>query len=106
MNGDGSPNPKAPRIARGFYAATLDEAKIREWWTEWPSSWIGMWPGRSGLLVIDLDENQGKAGMSNWLAMPETNGEIGQCAMLSVSGTGTHVWFRKPEGVSITNRRG
>ena len=40
---------------RGLYEATADVARTRTRWRAYPDSNIGLWPGPSGLLVIDLD---------------------------------------------------
>jgi hypothetical protein len=90
----------------GYKHGTTNEAQIREWWTQHPEAWIGMWPGPSGLLIIDLDGKDGKQGIEGWVSMPETNGDLGQCAIPTLSRAGFHVWFRRPQGVGISSRRG
>jgi hypothetical protein len=49
------PKSKEPAIKGGFKAATLDEAKVREWWARWPNANVGIATGASGLCVLDID---------------------------------------------------
>jgi hypothetical protein len=63
-----TPNAKLPHAGLpnvlpgegGFKFATTDEAQVREWWTRWPDANIGLWPGPSGLVVIDIDSAEGE----------------------------------------------
>jgi putative DNA primase/helicase len=47
---------KHPRTHNGLDDATIDEVQIRAWWEKWPQANIGINCGKSGLLVIDLDQ--------------------------------------------------
>lgn len=46
---------KEPAVKGGFYAASKDEAKVREWWSRWPDANVGIATGASGLCVLDID---------------------------------------------------
>lgn len=55
-----APGGKEPLISQrmggqGFKDGTTDEALIRKWWSATPDANIGMWPGGSGLVVVDPD---------------------------------------------------
>lgn len=50
------PHDKRPLTANGVLDATTDEAQIRAWWTDKPSANIGIATGKSGLVVIDVDD--------------------------------------------------
>lgn len=45
----------AGRWCHGFYAATLDQRRISQWWTEHPDFGVGVACGPAGLVVIDID---------------------------------------------------
>jgi Bifunctional DNA primase/polymerase, N-terminal len=50
-----APARKGPGSAHGKNDATLDEARIREWWTKTPAANVGINTGLSGLCVMDAD---------------------------------------------------
>ncbi|MEU2282512.1 bifunctional DNA primase/polymerase [Streptomyces sp. NPDC013178] len=45
----------AGRWCHGFHAATLDHARIDQWWGEHPEFGVGVSCGPAGLVVIDID---------------------------------------------------
>ncbi|MFF0794969.1 bifunctional DNA primase/polymerase [Streptomyces spiralis] len=45
----------AGRWCHGFHAATLDQRRIKQWWTAHPNFGVGIACGPAGLLVIDID---------------------------------------------------
>jgi hypothetical protein len=55
---------KSPVPWRGFYEAAVDEAGIRELWKERPNAIVGVWTGKSGIVVMDIDisPEKGKDG--------------------------------------------
>ncbi|MFJ2774276.1 bifunctional DNA primase/polymerase [Streptomyces sp. NPDC087300] len=46
------------RWCHGFHAATLDPARITQWWGPRPELGVGVACGRAGLVVIDIDAHQ------------------------------------------------
>lgn len=54
------PNSKEPLTPHGHKDATTDEETIRQWWTKWPESNIGLSLEPSGLMVVDLDRHPGQ----------------------------------------------
>ena len=61
-----APRGKLPLIPKegggnGYLDATTDAAQITEWWRCAPNANIGLWPGQSGLGVIDVDGPEGEA---------------------------------------------
>lgn len=48
---------KPPLVASWQTAATTDEARINEWWSQWPNANVGI--HCEGLLVIDVDPKKG-----------------------------------------------
>ncbi|KAA9157963.1 bifunctional DNA primase/polymerase [Amycolatopsis acidicola] len=53
------PGTKKPSIAAWEQQATVDPARIRQWWAAVPDRNIGVACGPSGLLVLDLDPADG-----------------------------------------------
>lgn len=49
------PKSKKPMTPKGFKDATLDEAQVREWWTNTPDANVAIATGPSGLCVVDVD---------------------------------------------------
>ncbi|MEV5492599.1 bifunctional DNA primase/polymerase [Streptomyces bobili] len=45
----------AGRWCHGFYAATLDQRRISQWWGQHPEFGVGVACGPAGLIVIDVD---------------------------------------------------
>ncbi|MGW1550503.1 bifunctional DNA primase/polymerase [Streptomyces sp. NPDC002346] len=48
----------AGRWCHGFHAATLDAARIDQWWSHNPAFGVGIACGPAGLVVIDVDAHQ------------------------------------------------
>jgi hypothetical protein len=48
-------NGKIPILDGGYKTASLDDAKVREWWTQHPHANVGIATGASGLTVLDID---------------------------------------------------
>jgi hypothetical protein len=65
------PRDKKPLISqkkggRGYRDATCDLVQIQQWWTKYPDANIGFVPGKSGLVVIDID---GPDGEKSWATL-------------------------------------
>ena len=84
------PTEKSPYIARGLNDATLDLAKIQQWWKKWPGALIGVNCGKSGLFVVDLDTKHGKDGIGEFSRLELDN--TGALHSRTASG-GRHIVF-------------
>ncbi|MDD3375159.1 MAG: bifunctional DNA primase/polymerase [Candidatus Omnitrophica bacterium] len=62
-------NNKHPMTKNGFKDATIDEQVIRRWWTRNPDAMIGVACGKSGFVVIDIDDKDGRFGSRTWEAI-------------------------------------
>jgi hypothetical protein len=51
---------KSPVPWRGFYESANDEAGIRQLWSSEPNALPGVWTGRSGIIVCDIDISEEK----------------------------------------------
>ena len=60
--GEDCPSPaKHPRTAHGLNDSTIDENKIRQYWEAWPRANVAIDCGRSGLAVVDVEHEEGRA---------------------------------------------
>jgi hypothetical protein len=87
---------KEPIYPGGFKTATADPKRVRALWRKHPNANIGVHPGPSGLLVIDLDGPTGEA----------TAKEIGLLdieTLTARTGRGRHLYFLHPGG-TVSNR--
>lgn len=82
----------------GFLSGTADVAQVRAWWTEHPNANIGLWPGQSGLCVIDLDGPIGVDWARRLGALSEPTLE---CTTGRADG-GRHLYYKRP-GFSVSN---
>lgn len=79
---------------RGLYEATADIGRTQTRWRAYPDSNIGLWPGPSGLLVIDLD---GPDAFDAAARLGLLDVETLTCTTGREDG-GAHRYFRHPGG--------
>jgi Bifunctional DNA primase/polymerase, N-terminal len=60
LKADGS-----PLTEHGFKQASTDVEQIKRWWKRWPHAEIG-WAVPAGVVVVDLDEKNGKRGLTDF----------------------------------------
>lgn len=95
------PRGKRPLTPHGFKDASAAEAMIKTWWAQWPSANIGIATGASGLVVIDLD---GEEGIAAWARGKANHFEMDDNTLTSVTGgNGIHLIFKAPGGTPISN---
>jgi KaiC/GvpD/RAD55 family RecA-like ATPase len=81
---------------RGLYDATTNPEQIGTWWTQHPQANIGIATGAaSGIIVVDVDGEQGEAALALYGALPATPE--------SRTGKGRHLLF---SGNAIRNSAG
>jgi hypothetical protein len=102
------PNDKIPfGGGHGCNDATTDPDTIERWWTAAPTGNVAIATGPSGFVVIDIDVKNGADG---WDALDDCMKQLGQLPgptrMVSTPSGGAHIYFRAPEGVTITNSAG
>lgn len=99
---------KHPRTKNGLTSATTDAEQIRAWWKAAPLANVGIRTGRiSGLCVLDVDGDEGKASLQ---ALQEQHGTLPHTlrALTGRAGDdgkrkGCHYFFQMPEGVELRN---
>jgi hypothetical protein len=89
------PKGKFPLIkgGGGFLSASCDPATVTSWWAMQPNANIGLWPGQSGLIVIDLDGPEGEA-------TGRALGLLSEPTLQVVTGRedgGRHLYFKRPD---------
>jgi len=95
---------KHPRIPDWERQATSDPETIRRWWRRWPNANIGIVPGKSGLVVVDVDlDADGRDRLPGFLARhPEA-----AATLRSQTGSGGwHLMFRKPPEKPLRTAKG
>ncbi|MGI8546701.1 MAG: bifunctional DNA primase/polymerase [Gemmatimonadaceae bacterium] len=91
-----TPRGKEPITDDGFHSATTDEARIREWWAVHPSANIGLYPGASQLIVLDVDGPAGEA-------LARELGALDEETLSAETSRGRHYYYRLPAGVTVRN---
>jgi hypothetical protein len=102
---------KHPRTEHGLKDGSRDEAQIRQWWEKWPDANLGILAGqKSGLLILDVDGEDGKAALQ---ALTAAHGSLPQTLRVKTGRTGTdgqrkgfHYYFRAPAEATIRNSAG
>lgn len=101
------PGTKQPITKHGFKDASNDPKVIRAWWAKTPRANIGLDCGRSGVLVIDVDGDEGletlgdleaSRGLVYHTLTSHTPGKAGK-------GAGVHLLFNMPAGQPIGNKK-
>jgi hypothetical protein len=102
---------KHPRTEHGLKDGSKDPKQITLWWEKWPDANVGILTGQeSGLLVLDVDGEDGKASLQQLIA---AHGSLPKTLRVKTGRRGTdgkpkgcHYYFRVPVGVSLRNSAG
>ena len=81
-------------LTGGITAATTDLATIERWWTLLPGAGIGVDCRRSGLVVLDVDDDRARGVLRSLVA---EHGPLD--AWVALTGRGSHHWLTVPEGM-------
>jgi len=94
----GEDNSKRPLTPRGHLDSTTDLGQVEKWWSEFPDAKVGVFTGASGIVVLDVDQKNGKDGWDSldkaWVDVPET-------FSYSTGTGGTHLVYRAPGDKSL-----
>jgi hypothetical protein len=86
---------KKPMFENWPETATTDPKIVRQWWTQFPSSNIGIATGiRSRCFVVDLDPRHG--GDQEWDSLRMQHPGVLDTLTDITGGGGKHIWFRYP----------
>lgn len=87
--------------------STTDRVKVAGWWRRWPNEAVGLDVGKCGLLIIDADRHGGADGVAAIAALfDEHQFDPNTVPVVSTPNSGTHFYFRMPNGVELGNGRG
>lgn len=86
------PRLKEPIVAKGFLTATNNVEQVAAWWSAHPNANIGLWPGQSGLVIVDLDSKSAETIARNFGLFSEPTLEC----RTGREGGGRHLYFKRP----------
>jgi len=89
-------NRKLPQHKGWPEAATIDAEAIRRWWYLTSGAGIGVATG-DGLLVLDVDNKNGKNGDASLAALLSEHGEFPATLSATTPNGGTHYYLRGPD---------
>lgn len=91
------PGTKIPAIDGWQQKATTDEAQIRAWWTDPVMNWEidrnPATPTGNGVLVIDLDNKQGRNGSANFAIWADCHDWTPNSYRVGTPSGGEHIWL-------------
>jgi hypothetical protein len=76
----------------GFHKGATEHAAIRQWWTLYPHAEIG-WAIDEGLVVIDLDEKNGRHGLRDYKSLAGISADETVTPQASTPTGGRHLIF-------------
>ncbi len=109
---------KTPALREWEQRATTDRRQICRWWAKGAVNNIGVATGRSGLVVIDLDEGRGQTPPAEFAGARSGREALAMLAAAAgveipadtyevrTPGGGSHVYFRAPAGLALRNTAG
>jgi hypothetical protein len=98
-------NCKIPPLVKWSKEATTDPAEIRWWWgpNKWPRANVGLYTGKSGIVVVDLDMKGGLNGENAWLDLELQYGLAPTPVQAITPSGGRHLYFA---GVDVKSSAG
>ena len=89
--------PGDKRPMKGFRwrnEATIDEETIKRWWKRWPDANIGLATGGGGVVVLDVDGEEGERSLQE---LEEAYGPLPRTLEARTGGGGRHIFFKAPD---------
>ncbi len=97
---------KKPAISGWPHRATTDEGTIIGWWNGvYADHNIGIATEPSGLIVVDLDDKDGKLGSEAYAELCDANTHVDTLQVRTPTG-GAHLYFSVPEGMTLKTSAG
>lgn len=103
------PKEKYPITPNGFKNASINETQIKKWWNENPNANIGIATGSgySNLMVLDIDQGNGKQGLSTFNELNKMYEDFTTLTWRARSGNGgIHYYYKLSKGQDIKNSTG
>ena len=80
---------------QGRAGSSKDEAKIRDWWSSWPSALVGVRTGEiNGFCVIDVDRHGSSDGSKTLKTLDGI--KPSETAVAPTPGSGWHLYYKYP----------
>ena len=100
---------KHPRLPKWPELATTDKTVIEKWWKDYPEANVGIVPGKSGLLVLDVDAKHG--GLIQLDLLEDEYEKLPSTLTVETGGGGLHYYFKRPKNgaknvTGLTKRAG
>ena len=100
-----SPRSKVPpKGSHGWHDATTDPDKIRAWWQATPDANIGMAPGLSGLVAVDIDPRH--EGDKTWAELTTELGQDVAHTLTNQTGSGGRHFLYRQNGRRVKSDDG
>lgn len=90
---------KAPMLPTPLESATTDAQTIADWWQAHPQARPGLYPGQSGLVVVDVDEKNGVSGHESLI---EAGHDLPKTWNYATPSGGRHYVYAVPDGITLT----
>lgn len=85
---------------------TIDEDVVKTWWLlDAPGAWIGVYAGRTGIVVVDIDKAKGDDGRDGKRNLKAAGIEIPTTLNYKTRSGGRHYVYRAPKDVELTIAR-
>lgn len=102
--GDKLLEAKTPRTLNGHLDGSTDPEQIKRWWSipGWEDSVPGIAAGKSGVIILDIDNKDGRDG---YHSLTEAGLDIPESLEYQTKNGGTHVILKAPPGFSYNGTR-
>ena len=103
------PGRKEPLTPNGAKAATTDVGQVLDWWLETPDANIGLVPGLSGCVVVDIDCKGGIDGMDALIGADMDLADavvLEQVPVIHTPSGGRHAYLRFDRAAEFTMSNG
>ena len=98
-----SKNAKVPaKGSAGFHDARRRDEALKKW-PDIHSGNVGLYPGTSGLIVIDVDVKHGAIGDATMKKLQKKHGKLPETFTVKTPSGGWHLYFQKPDIKHIGN---
>lgn len=97
------PRSKRPATENGFKDASRSLDNVESWFGGRSELNIGIATGASGLVVVDVDGEAGKASLAAW---EQERGDLPDTLMQYTGGGGMQLFYRAPAGEVVRSRAG
>jgi len=96
-------NAKTPaKGSAGFHDALVRDAAVKRW-PDIQAGNIGLYPGASGLLIIDVDVKHDGSGDATMKELQSNHGKLPETLTVKTPSGGWHLYFKKPDIGHIGN---